>query len=222
MTSDSGFGSGTTDGTRAARVVCVSEDLIIALQTQELVTSFVPGAEVDVADPSSVRGVPDADCIVVVPHQGATATALEIVRAWRSRGSTARGVIVAANISPEEQVEAQRLGVARVIETKDLAHVLPAALSLGLQLEKLALESERAAELLRSIRHAERLMAAGEIALHMQHSLNNPLAALIAEAQLLEMELLEPEHASSVQRMIELCRRVIGVTKALDGISAHK
>jgi hypothetical protein len=36
------------------------------------------------------------------------------------------------------------------------------------------------------------------------------------------MELLEPEHASSVQRMIELCRRVIGVTKALDGISAHK
>jgi signal transduction histidine kinase len=131
-------------------------------------------------------------------------------------------VIVAATVSAEEAVEAQRLGVARVVETKDLAHALPAAVSVALDLERLALESESAAELLRSIRHAERLMAAGEIALHMQHSLNNPLAALLAEAQLLEMELLEAEHASSVQRIIELCRRVIGVTKALDGISANK
>jgi signal transduction histidine kinase len=221
MTSESGRHNAPVEA-RTARIVCVSEDLAIAIQMQELVASLVPSAEVDVADPASIRGVPEADCIVVVPHEGATTAALEIVRSWRSRGSTARGVIVAATVSPEEAVESQRLGVARVIETKDLAEALPAAVSVALDLERLSLGSEHGAELLRSIRHVERLVAAGEIALHMQHSLNNPLAALLAEAQLLEMELLEPEHASSVQRMIELCRRVIGVTKALDGISAHK
>jgi signal transduction histidine kinase len=221
MTSDSGFETGSGAGARLARIVCVSEDLAIAMQMQELVTAFVPDAEVDVADPTSVRGVPEADCIVVVPFEGGTAAALEIVRAWRSRGSAARGVIVAATVTEEERIAAQRLGVSRVLETKELAHVLPGAVAAALELERLA-ESEHAAELLRSIRDAERLMAAGEIALHLQHALNNPLAALMAEAQLLEMELVEPEHASSIQRIVELCRRVIGVTKALDGISAHK
>lgn len=43
----------------------------------------------------------------------------------------------------------------------------------------------------------------------LQHSLNNPLAGLLAELQLLEMEELPPEHREAVERSIELCRRVI-------------
>jgi signal transduction histidine kinase len=45
------------------------------------------------------------------------------------------------------------------------------------------------------------------------HTLNNPLAALLAELQLLEMEELPAEHRESVERCIDLCRRVIAIVR---------
>ncbi|MDQ2932697.1 MAG: hypothetical protein M3Y05_17990 [Gemmatimonadota bacterium] len=52
----------------------------------------------------------------------------------------------------------------------------------------------------------------------VQHSLNNPLAALLAEAQLLGMETtLDPEHRAAVDRMTELVRRLITLVRRLDG-----
>ncbi|MBA2686412.1 MAG: hypothetical protein H0U66_18150 [Gemmatimonadaceae bacterium] len=50
----------------------------------------------------------------------------------------------------------------------------------------------------------------------VQHSLNNPLAALLAEAQLLGMETLDPEHRAAVDRMTELVRRLITLVRDLD------
>jgi signal transduction histidine kinase len=51
----------------------------------------------------------------------------------------------------------------------------------------------------------------------VQHSLNNPLAALLAEAQLLAMETnLDPEHRAAVDRMTELVRRLISLVRGLD------
>jgi len=51
----------------------------------------------------------------------------------------------------------------------------------------------------------------------LQHSLNNPLAALLAEAQLLAMETtLDPEHRAAVDRMTELVRRLITLVRGLD------
>jgi signal transduction histidine kinase len=47
----------------------------------------------------------------------------------------------------------------------------------------------------------------------LQHSLNNPLAGLLAELQLLEMEDLPAEHREAVERAIELCRRVIQIVR---------
>ena len=47
----------------------------------------------------------------------------------------------------------------------------------------------------------------------LQHTLNNPLAALLAELQLLEMETLEPTHREGVERCIELCRRLIRIVR---------
>jgi nitrogen-specific signal transduction histidine kinase len=75
-----------------------------------------------------------------------------------------------------------------------------------------------ASQTLRSLRQTQRLIAAGELAMRLQHSLNNPLAALLAEAQLLELETLAPDHRESVERIIELCRRVVDVVRGLDGV----
>ncbi len=47
----------------------------------------------------------------------------------------------------------------------------------------------------------------------LQHTLNNPLAALLAELQLLEMEELSEAHREAVERAIGLCRRVIVIVR---------
>jgi len=50
-----------------------------------------------------------------------------------------------------------------------------------------------------------------------QHQLNNPLAALLAEAQLLRSEPgLTVEHAESVDRMIDITRRLIALVRDLE------
>ncbi len=57
----------------------------------------------------------------------------------------------------------------------------------------------------------------GESARLAQHALSNPLTALLAEAQLLELEPLAPEHQQAVSRLIELARRVTAAVRRLDG-----
>jgi signal transduction histidine kinase len=47
----------------------------------------------------------------------------------------------------------------------------------------------------------------------LQHTLNNPLAGLLAELQLLQMEDLAPEHREAVGRAVELVRRLIKIVK---------
>ena len=61
-------------------------------------------------------------------------------------------------------------------------------------------------------------LALGEAARTLQHALNNPLTALLAEAQLLELEALPDEHRASVHRILELARRLVALSRRL-GIS---
>jgi signal transduction histidine kinase len=64
---------------------------------------------------------------------------------------------------------------------------------------------------------AARLQEIRQLAGQLQHDMNNPLAALLAELQLLGMEEdLPAQHRTSVERSIELLRRVIGLTRRLD------
>jgi signal transduction histidine kinase len=48
--------------------------------------------------------------------------------------------------------------------------------------------------------------------------LNNPLTALLTEAQLLQLEALPREQKESVDRIVELCRRTIDVVRQLDTV----
>jgi signal transduction histidine kinase len=57
----------------------------------------------------------------------------------------------------------------------------------------------------------------------VQHQLNNPLAALLAEAQLLSMETtLDDQQRVAVERIIELVRRVIGLVRDLNSVVEAK
>ena len=68
----------------------------------------------------------------------------------------------------------------------------------------------------RELRRVQQLIAMGEATGRIQHTLNNPLTALLAEAQLLEMEELADDHRAAVRRIIELCRRLVGMVRTLD------
>ena len=58
-------------------------------------------------------------------------------------------------------------------------------------------------------------LALGEAARTLQHAFNNPLTALLAEAQLLEFEPLASEHRAAVGRILELARRLVTLSRRL-------
>jgi signal transduction histidine kinase len=68
-----------------------------------------------------------------------------------------------------------------------------------------------------SLRRTRRLLRAGEAASGIRHALNNPLTAILAEAQLLQLEDLPEEHAASVCRIVEQARRMVNITRTLEG-----
>jgi signal transduction histidine kinase len=72
------------------------------------------------------------------------------------------------------------------------------------------------AEPQRELRRVRRQFALGEAARAAQHDLSNPLTALMAEVQLLELEAVGPEHRAAVRRIVELTRRVAAVARRLD------
>lgn len=57
----------------------------------------------------------------------------------------------------------------------------------------------------------------------LQHEINNPLAALLAEAQLLNLEpTLGLEHQKTVQRIIDLTRRVADSVRKFDELRGER
>jgi signal transduction histidine kinase len=68
-----------------------------------------------------------------------------------------------------------------------------------------------------SLEETRRLIARGRLAAVVQHAANNPLAALLTEAQLMELDPLPAEQLAAVRRIVELSRRVAATLRRLDG-----
>jgi signal transduction histidine kinase len=120
----------------------------------------------------------------------------------------------AADDAADDAAGAEALG-ARCVEHRSLAERLATAVVDAMAAHR----GDAAAAPARAVLdRTQRLIAAGEIALRMQHSLNNPLAAMLAESQLLEMEEMKPEHHDAIVRIVEQLRRVIAIVRQLDGV----
>jgi signal transduction histidine kinase len=201
------------------RVVCYSTEGDAAIVLQTVVAELIPDARVDAADSGSVRDVPDADC-VILSVGSRFADGEDLARLLRARGFAGSIIVVSDSEDRPVAAELAPLGIAAVIPANALAEELPVALLDLLLLERRAAASATASAALASLRRLQARVCAAEIASTLQHKLNNPLAALLAEAQLLELEPLAPDHAASVRRIVELCRRVIEVAKPIEGIGA--
>jgi signal transduction histidine kinase len=184
---------------------------------EEALRTSLPTASVTTLDPRSLtsRQLPPALCAVVGPRFGEMAQ-LDTVRALRAASFEGSLVAIATEPVPNDVVTAARqFGVIDFVPMESLASRLPTVV-----LDAASAPEDSAA--VRELREVQRLIAAGEIALGLQHSLNNPLAAMLAEAQLLEMEPLAEEHLQAVRRMVELCRRLAAIVRRLDAVAPKK
>jgi signal transduction histidine kinase len=72
---------------------------------------------------------------------------------------------------------------------------------------------------LESVSETNKLMELSNAVGRVQHEMNNPLAALLAESQLLELDpTLSQEQRESVKRIVDLARRVIASSRKLDAL----
>jgi signal transduction histidine kinase len=75
---------------------------------------------------------------------------------------------------------------------------------------------------MRELRRVRRQFARGDAVGAVHHDLNNPLTALLAEAQLLELEPLGDESRAAAARLVELTRRVVAAARRLDVSGASR
>lgn len=74
----------------------------------------------------------------------------------------------------------------------------------------------------RELSRARAQIALGESARTLEHAFNNPLTALLAEAQLLELDPLGDEQRAAVRRILELARRLVALSRRLGATDVPK
>ena len=220
---------------RALQLYCAIERPDLAALVRETLHSSLPGCAVATGDAALPGGrIPSAECVVLDAQVGG-APGVEAVRALRVAGFEGGIVLlvptppaasealptdpaqrlggrVPARTSGPTAVRLAAMGVSRMVPYAAIAGELPEAVAAA----SLATEPEALEEARRELRAAQRLRAMGELAGSVQHAANNPLTALLAEAQLLEMEPLAPEHREAVRRIIDLSRRLAAIIRQLD------
>lgn len=194
-----------------------SSPQVVSLVREALALSL-PSAAFDATNPNDlVTGqLPSDDCILVDATSD-VAGATDLVRRLRAGGVRSALVVLVESRDAALASRVAGLGAVEQVAIADAPRALGTAVesSLGSGERTAVLDAVRD-----ELRRTQRLVAAGEVALGLQHAINNPLTAVLAEAQLLEMESLPEEQATAVRRIVENTRRVVLLVRKLDVIGA--
>jgi signal transduction histidine kinase len=195
----------------ALRIVVIGSDAAFGTVVRDVLGAQLPDSASERLDPAHLRTRPAADA-VVLDARADTQNGAALAARMRAMGFA--GAIVVISAEPGDATAAFAAAGAAHIAPDALANRLVPCIG-----DQLALAgSEHAAQVMR----ARRLIAAGEIALGFQHSLNNPLAGILAEAQLMQLDPLPPEQHAALERIVALCRRIIELGRSLDGMGERK
>lgn len=198
-------------GAARYRVGIVTDDPALQQLVAEIVATHLPSAATEViAFASAPAAGTDAMVVDAVVRGLSGVTALQELRA---RGYAGAVALLSETCDAPVAQRLLALAPARCVRRAAMASELPAALA---ELSARPGLSDELGPIQRELRRTQQLIAMGDTTSRIQHSLNNPLAALLAEAQLLEMEELSEEHRAAVKRIIELCRRLVGMVRGLD------
>lgn len=133
------------------------------------------------------------------------------------------GSTVPARFAPSMVAEPSTL-FARELIAQLLPGADPDKLLLGLLAERSARSDSERSRLpynseeqvaTRELQRVRSDLALGESARALQHAFNNPLTALLAEAQLLELEPMAEAHRGAVSRILALSRRLVVLSRKL-------
>ena len=197
-------------GEARPKVLVITDEPDLERIVGELLATMVPSVVVEPATPADAP-LTEAS-YAIIDHTVRALAGFIVVQELRARGF--RGGVVLLDSAPSPELEHRLLSVApaRAVARTRLTAELPRAL--GALIERGAPRGELAA-VERDLRRAQQLVAIGETTSRIQHTLSNPLTALLAEAQLLEMEPLGEENIAAVRRIIDQARRVVAMVRGL-------
>jgi signal transduction histidine kinase len=186
----------------ALRILTTCADVAVI---QREAAAFQRSAVVEAIAADSIRRLEPAACLVV--------EAAEDARIARATGFDGAIIVlgVAANGDESEGMLAQGT---RFVPRDDVAGGLAGALAEAVDLD--ANGSVVAAP--PAVARVRRLVAAGELAVALRHALNNPLTALMAEIQLLQLEARDEDGRAAAGRMLDLVRRLTEMSRSLESV----
>ena len=199
-------------------MLVVGTDAPFARAVRDVLAAQLPGAACETLDPASLRAKPKA-AAVVIDARGDIPKGAGIAERLRAMGFLSGIVLLAAAADSPGPEPGEGCDAARRMGAVLLS---PDAIATQLVPQLAELMAAAAAPYADQVMRARRLVAAGEIAMGLQHALNNPIAGIMAEAQLMQFEEVSPEQAQALTRMVSLCRRLIELTRSLDGIGERK
>jgi signal transduction histidine kinase len=189
----------------ALTILTITDDAAHA-KANAAIAGVLPSADVQRVDPGLLRRLPPGAALIVTdPANG---------RLARATGFEGGILVMAAPKSEDERAAFQAQGT-EFVDPSGSPTEFAGALSAAL-----AVESDGALQA--AISRARRLIAAGEVALKLQHDFNNPLAALMAEVQMLQMDAPNADVQATADRMLELVRRLTALSRSLDGMRDRK
>lgn len=204
--------------TSGLRMLVVGTDAAFARAVCDVLSAQLPGAACDTFDPAHLRARPEA-AAVVIDARGDVPKGAGIAERLRAMGFLSGIVLLAAAAdipgpdAGEGSDAARRMGAVLVSPDVIATQLVP-------QLADLM--AAAAAPYADQVMRARRLIAAGQVAMGLQHALNNPIAGIMAEAQLMQFEEIPAEQAQALTRVVALCRRLIELTRSLDGVGERK
>ena len=196
------------------RLLVCAENAERGGELRELVATVQPSAHAIVLDAAALaeEPVPVAD-VALVDAGPVIRVGIDRLQTLRARGFTPPIVIVADEPDDALTRAARALGATMLTRNAIIADPL----ALGHALADAAGISADS-PVMRELARTRRVIAAGEQALRLQHDINNPLAGLLAEVQLLQLEELTAEQRASTDRILNLCRRIVGLVRRLDAL----
>lgn len=200
--------------TAGLHVLLVADDAAREPLLRQMVLAVAPSARVSVVPVGSpaLPMLDDVSHIVVDVTARDPRASVEAIRAVREHAFAGPVVVVCAEHTPVALNEQTAALTGGACITSDAVAADPLVLA-----DALFANGTADAPGMLALARTRRSLAAGQRVLALQHAINNPLAGLLAESQLLQLEPLPPEQAEAVERIVVLCRRVIALVRQLDG-----
>lgn len=201
---------------RVATVATVSIAPSLQALLSEALATWMPRATVVPMVHEEIVGSVTVDLVIVGPTaDGLAALAeLRLLRAQGYSNSVLLLTVVEAEFGDADHVELARLGARRCAISDGFAERLASLAAMGCG-DATTGANTLAIGLQEEVDETRNLLALAEMARRLPHAMNNPLSALLAEAQLLELEELAPEQREATERIVHLARRVIGLVREL-------